>query len=104
MNQSRQDLNKQVRNLEEKLQQHKALIAQDKKLLENTNNQLIDSSKALEEHEARVSVLRQQLQRAERLRIVQKDLVNKLEIQVKKQITFLLTSIALLFCTIPVRS
>ena len=83
INQSRQELKEQVKNLDEKLLQQKVLVARDQKLLESTMNQLSDSSKALEEHEARVALLRQQLQRAERLKIVQKDLVNKLQIQVR---------------------
>lgn len=63
--------------------EQRKLIIQDEKLLDDTKNQLNESSKALEEHEARVSVLRQQLQRSERLKLVQKDLVNKLQVQVR---------------------
>jgi hypothetical protein len=55
---------------------------QDQKLLESCEDQLDSSSKALEEHQRRVSLLQQQLERAERLKKVQQDLVEKLKIQV----------------------
>ncbi len=55
---------------------------QDQKLQENCKDQLDSSSKALEEHQSRVSLLQQQLQRAQRLKKVQQDLVEKLKIQV----------------------
>ena len=61
---------------------HKRLIMQDQKLLESCEDQLDSSSKALEEHQRRVSLLQQQLERAERLKKVQQDLVEKLKIQV----------------------
>lgn len=54
----------------------------DQRLLESCIDQLDSSSKALEEHRDRVSLLQQQLQRAERLKNVQQDLVEKLRIQV----------------------
>ena len=77
------ELKEEVKNLQEKLVEHKNMIVQDQKLLESTEKQLTDSSKALEEHEARVAALRLQLQRAERLKVVQKDLVHQLQIQVR---------------------
>lgn len=62
---------------------HKRLIGEDQKLLGSCMDQLKSSSKALEEYDTRVALLQQQLQRTERLKKVQRDLVNKLKIQVR---------------------
>ena len=80
---SSNEVKRELKILNEELLGHKRLIMQDQKLLESCENQLESSSKALGEHQNRVSLLKQQLQRAERLMKVQEDLVEKLKIQVK---------------------
>ena len=80
---SSNEVKRELKILNEELLGHKRLIMQDQKLLESCENQLESSSKALGEHQSRVSLLKQQLQRAERLMKVQEDLVEKLKIQVK---------------------
>ena len=79
---SSNEIKRELKSLNEELLGHKRLIMQDQKLLESCENQLESSSKALGEHQNRVSLLKQQLQRAERLMKVQDDLVEKLKIQV----------------------
>ncbi|XP_028397201.1 zinc finger C3H1 domain-containing protein-like [Dendronephthya gigantea] len=73
-----------LKMLREMLLGHKRLIGEDQKLLGGCTDQLKSSSKALEEYDNRIALLQQQLQRTERLKKVQQELVNKLKIQKTK--------------------